>query len=67
MNPSGRLVAGFVVGWWAAFVTLLIYWIGAEAAEIGRQYAEPFLPCAFVALVTGAPLGALVAAITRRG
>ncbi len=66
---SRHLVAGAIVGWAVAFGLAVQLWGVSEATEPGMQYADPFLPCTYVACLFGVPLGALVAALSsgKRG
>lgn len=45
----------WIVGlWMLAFTALLIYWNLAESAQTGQQHADPWWPCAFIALYPAA-------------
>jgi len=46
-------------GWIGTFVCVMAYWTYGESLQPGQQYADPFLPCAFIACL-GAPVVALV-------
>lgn len=35
--------------WSIAFGALFAYWLTMEAAQPGQQYADPLLPCAYLA------------------
>lgn len=39
----------FITSWFVTDAVLLSYWEIAEAAQPGRQYASPYLPCAWMA------------------
>lgn len=39
-----------------AYVLLMIYWQLAEAQQPGQQYASPYLPCLFCALIVAQPV-----------
>ena len=45
--------------WLIAFVALSAYWSVSESVEPGQQYADPFLPCAYVALLLSLPIAAV--------
>lgn len=49
-----ELIISAIGAWFLMFPLLLAYWAAAEAAEPGRQYADPLLPCAFGAWLLGA-------------
>lgn len=66
MATADRLISAATIGWCCAFVLLLAYWVGAEVAEPGQQYAAPWLPCAAIAWFLGALPGMFVASITVR-
>jgi hypothetical protein len=57
--------ADLLVAIWAlAFTALLCYWQVAEAAQPGQQYADPVLPCAYIATLA---IGPVLLALTLTG
>jgi hypothetical protein len=53
-------------GWLLSFVALMAYWTYEESLESGQQYADPFLPCAWIAIF-GALISLLIGTIVTRG
>lgn len=46
--------------WFSIYGLLLAYWQLAESLASGTQYASPYLPCAWVAWLLGAPVFAVI-------
>jgi mannose/fructose/N-acetylgalactosamine-specific phosphotransferase system component IIC len=61
-----RLFAGAMIGWFCAFVAVLVYWINGEAIEPGQQFADPLVPCVFVGYLFGTLPGMIIAGLTAR-
>jgi hypothetical protein len=60
-----RALSGFLLGWAVTFAALLLYWMLVESGTPGQQYADPFGPCAVIA-VAGGLFGWFCSLVRRR-
>jgi len=57
VTNEARAIVCILVAWATTFIGLLVYWGIAESVEPGQQYADPLLPCLFMASLFGPVLG----------
>lgn len=61
MSGAIRIFIGALIGWYCAFLAILVYWTSGEMIEPGQQYADPLAPCVYLGYLFGVLPGVVVA------